>query len=171
MKIFENKHKNIFTLIKEINIPLNIDSYIEYTSERSGNTRLILSVSINNNKIALYRSVLGTGGKVKNNWHPVFGVLSGLDDKTNKKIYWFIKGSVEELNAGFGIKALENMIAKLNSMQFNEISKLLKNNNIQKYTDIENFMKNVYGDEGVQTDESLQYNPESHINSILRTIK
>lgn len=70
-----------------------------------GGTRIAVIADVNGVKIPFYQSSGGTGGKVSGKWYPFFGNRGA----------WLIKGDIEELNKGYDIQELKEMMEYLDN--------------------------------------------------------
>jgi hypothetical protein len=76
--------------------------------------RPIIIVNIAGEKIPFYRSLFGTSGKTKDKWYPFFGFGKGYTLDTEE--YWFVKGTVEQLENNYNSKALGEYSKIINTL-------------------------------------------------------
>jgi hypothetical protein len=81
----------------------------------NANGREILVANINETKVLFYKSSHGTDGKKPGNWYPIFGFGAGSRSagKTSDND-WLIKGTLEQLENGYGVTELQEMQKLLN---------------------------------------------------------
>ena len=69
-------------------------------------SRIGVIANLNGVKIPFYQSSSGTGGKVDGKWYPFFG----------NKGTWLIKGKIEDLNKGYDIPEIKEMMKYLDDV-------------------------------------------------------
>lgn len=69
-------------------------------------SRIAVIANLNGVKIPFYQSSSGTGGKVDGSWYPFFG----------NKGAWLIKGNIEDLNNGYDIPEIQEMMKYLDEV-------------------------------------------------------
>lgn len=85
----------------------------------NSNGREVIVANIGNVKVLFYKSSSGTDGKVKGNWYPIFGFGAGKRSGANADTSdnnWLIKGTIEQMERGYGIpelKAIQNLLNNL----------------------------------------------------------
>lgn len=85
-----------------------ISSYGVMPGDSPSENRVFVSVPVNGFPMLFYKSSKGTSGKRAGGWYPAFGL--GVGD-------WIVKGSVQNMEAGYGIPEIKGVMDQLN-LQF-----------------------------------------------------
>ena len=140
----------------------------------NANGREVVVANVNGVKVLFYKSSKGTDGKTKGKWYPIFGFGAGensLPGETSNN-NWLIKGSIEDMEDGYGVSAIQEVQQLLNTLFDWTPGEMLNRAEHLVFTgkakSSEELNKIVLGreDSGVQNG----VNAQEHINNYLQKI-
>lgn len=119
-------------------------------------SRIAVIANVNGVKIPFYQSSTGTGGKNADHWYPFFG----------NKGAWLIKGNIQELNEGYHIPEIKEMMNYLDEMVPEYLYTSILDKEQQKYFGDSTWkrslgkldqIKNLHSDFIIHPDEAAEY--------------